>query len=138
MVGRIVVAVDGSEPSTRAAAMAERIAARVDFEVVVVHILEVVYSGAAVWTPDTTEAQARELVEGAAGGMTARGIQARGVVREAPQGRVAKELLDVARQEEAEVVVVGSRGRSRLESALLGSTAYRIVHLSERPVLIVP
>ncbi|MGH2689627.1 MAG: universal stress protein [Actinomycetota bacterium] len=135
---RIVVAVDDSEPSTRAAAAAERIAARVDFEVVVVHVLEVVYSGAAVWTPDMSESQAKELVEGIAAGMTGRGIRARGVVCEAPQGRVAKELLDVAADEEAEVVVVGSRGRSRLESVVLGSTAYRMVHLAKRPVLLVP
>jgi nucleotide-binding universal stress UspA family protein len=137
MVERIVVAVDGSEPSTRAAA-AERIAARVDFEVVVVHILEVVYSGAAVWTPQMSERQAGELIEGIAREMTGRGLRARGVVREATPGRVAKELLDVAAEEEAEVVVVGSRGQSRLESVVLGSTAYRIVHLADRPVLIVP
>jgi nucleotide-binding universal stress UspA family protein len=137
-VERIIVAVDGSEPSMRAAAAAERIAARVGFEVVVVHILEVAYSGAAVWTPEMSEGQARELVEGIARGMTGRGLRARAVVREATPGRVAKELLDVAAQEEAEVVVVGSRGQSRLESVVLGSTAYRIVHLADRPVLIVP
>jgi nucleotide-binding universal stress UspA family protein len=47
-------------------------------------------------------------------------------------------LLDAADPENAAVVVVGSRGRSGIKSALLGSVSAGTVHHSHRPVLIVP
>lgn len=47
-------------------------------------------------------------------------------------------MTDVAGDEDAAVVVLGSRGRSGLKAALLGSVSYGVVPNTERPVLIVP
>jgi nucleotide-binding universal stress UspA family protein len=134
----ILVAVDGSEPSTRAVAVASHLAGRVEAEVVVLHVLRVAYSGAAVWTPDMSSRDAQALVDGAVEQVRAHGVQARGLVQEAPESQVAKEILAVADAQGAQLVVVGSRGLSRLASVVLGSTAYKILHLSDRPVLTVP
>ncbi len=38
----------------------------------------------------------------------------------------------------ARMIVVGSRGEGPIRGALLGVTAYRLVHISDRPVLVVP
>jgi nucleotide-binding universal stress UspA family protein len=46
-------------------------------------------------------------------------------------------LLEAAEKRDARMIVVGSHGESPLKGALLGSTPYRLVHLSERPVLVV-
>jgi nucleotide-binding universal stress UspA family protein len=35
------------------------------------------------------------------------------------------------------VIVMGSRGRSDLAGLVLGSTAHKVIHLADRPVLIV-
>jgi nucleotide-binding universal stress UspA family protein len=35
------------------------------------------------------------------------------------------------------MIVVGSYGEAPLKGALVGSTAHKLVHLSERPVLVV-
>ncbi len=50
----------------------------------------------------------------------------------------AEALSDVATQRNARMIVVGSYGESPLKGAVLGATAYRLVHVAERPVLVVP
>jgi nucleotide-binding universal stress UspA family protein len=36
------------------------------------------------------------------------------------------------------VIVVGSYGESPLKGAILGSTPHKLLHISERPVVVVP
>ena len=36
------------------------------------------------------------------------------------------------------MIVVGSYGESPIAGAVLGATAYKLVHVGERPVLVVP
>lgn len=50
----------------------------------------------------------------------------------------AHALADLARERDARVIVVGTRGESPLRGALLASTAHKLLQLSERPVLVVP
>ncbi len=49
----------------------------------------------------------------------------------------AEGLLDAAERHDARMIVVGSYGERPLKSALVGSTPTRLLHLSERPVLVV-
>ena len=50
----------------------------------------------------------------------------------------AQALLEVADEQDATVIVVGTTGESPLRSAMLGSTPHKLLHLSSRPVLCVP
>ena len=50
----------------------------------------------------------------------------------------AASVLDVADQENAALIVVGSRGRGPIASALLGSVSRAIIQHSTHPVMIVP
>lgn len=50
----------------------------------------------------------------------------------------AEALIEVAEQRDATLIVVGTYGESPLRGALLGSTPHRLLHLSTRPVLVVP
>jgi nucleotide-binding universal stress UspA family protein len=47
-------------------------------------------------------------------------------------------LIEVADERDASMIVVGSYGEAPLKGAILGSTAYKLLHTTERPVLIVP
>jgi nucleotide-binding universal stress UspA family protein len=47
-------------------------------------------------------------------------------------------LVELARANDARVIVVGTRGEGPLRGALLGSTPHKLLHLSDRPVLVVP
>ena len=46
-------------------------------------------------------------------------------------------LLEVADARDAQMVVVGSTGEGPLRGILVGSTSYKLLHLSARPVLVV-
>jgi nucleotide-binding universal stress UspA family protein len=47
-------------------------------------------------------------------------------------------LVALADERDARVIVVGTRGESPIKGALLGSTSHKLLHLSDRPVLVVP
>ena len=47
-------------------------------------------------------------------------------------------LLDIAAREQASFIVVGGWGEGPIRGALLGSTPYKLLHLSETPVVVVP
>ena len=40
-------------------------------------------------------------------------------------------------EHDVDVIVMGSRGRGDLAGLVLGSTAHKVIHLTDRPVLIV-
>jgi len=52
--------------------------------------------------------------------------------------RPAAAQLSLAEKHDARFIVVGSYGESPLRSAILGSTPHKLLHLSERPVVVVP
>ena len=52
--------------------------------------------------------------------------------------RPAASLLQLGDEHDARFIVVGSYGESPLRSAILGSTPHKLLHLSDRPVVVVP
>ncbi len=53
-------------------------------------------------------------------------------------GSVADTILAVAAEGDAEAILLGTRGRGGLKSLFLGSVSHAVVHLADRPVLVVP
>ena len=47
-------------------------------------------------------------------------------------------LLEAAREKQAAAIVVGSHGEGAVSAAFLGSTALKLLHHSDIPVLVVP
>ena len=52
-------------------------------------------------------------------------------------GYAARNIVDDAKEHDVDVIVMGSRGRGDLAGLILGSTAHKVIHLTDRPVLIV-
>ena len=52
--------------------------------------------------------------------------------------RPAEALLQVARERNARMIVVGTHGERPLTGAVLGSVPHKLLHLSNVPVLVVP
>lgn len=50
----------------------------------------------------------------------------------------ADAVIDVATERGASLIVIGTRGETPLMGAILGSTAYKLLHRSPIPVLVVP
>lgn len=47
-------------------------------------------------------------------------------------------LVEAADARDARMIVVGSFGESALKGVLLGSTPHKLLHITDRPVLVVP
>ena len=64
------------------------------------------------------------------------GIKARTEFRSTMDGGIALVLTNLAEDLDAGLIVMGSHGRGDLTALLLGSVAHKVLHLSQRPVLI--
>jgi nucleotide-binding universal stress UspA family protein len=83
----------------------------------------------------TDEAQAQ--VEAVVKELTKAGIKAHGIVRSTIYGYAAREIVEGAKDLDVGVIIMGSRGRGDLAGLVLGSTAHKVIHLADRPVLVV-
>jgi nucleotide-binding universal stress UspA family protein len=135
MAGPLLVGFDGTAGATAAAGEALTLASELGAEVVFAF---------AYWTnPQGGEisdmlAALKELGRGhladAQALADAAGVSARGELVEAAP---SVGLVAVADEHDARMIVVGSYGEAPLKGALVGSTAHKLLHLSERPVLVV-
>ncbi len=137
MFDRLLVAIDHSESSTRVIAMARDLAKTAGSKVFVLHLREHEVLGR-LGVPATEETdEGRAEVDDAVGVLRAAGVTAEGAVLDTIFGHAAREIVDQAAAHDVSVIVMGSRGRSELASLVVGSTAHKVLHLSDRPVLVV-
>lgn len=138
MYDKILVAVDHSEMSDRAVLAARDLALLSNGEVWVLHLRERELgpkTGVAV--PDETTDEAKAGVDASVEVLSRAGVKAHGQVRTTIFGYAAREIVNDAIDLNADVIVMGSRGRGDLAGLLLGSTTHKVIHLSDRPVLVV-
>jgi nucleotide-binding universal stress UspA family protein len=136
MFGTILLAVDGSAHADRAAELAGKLATSGGDEVIVVHVTEIMVGRAAGPVELDGDREAIERAQQHARELEAAGLPARVELARAPAGHVAKVVVDAAEKYGAGVIVMGSRGRTDLAALVLGSVAHKVLHLSDRPVLI--
>ncbi len=60
------------------------------------------------------------------------------IFRFTPEGFPEHEILNIAKEWEADVIVMGTHGRSGLERILTGSVAEYVIRHAEIPVLVIP
>ncbi len=138
MYDRILVAVDHSEISDRAVLAARDLAVLSKGEVWVLHLRErEMGAKIGVLVPDETTDEANAQVAASVEVLTQAGVKAHGAVRNTIFGYAAREIVNDAIEVDADVIVMGSRGRGDIAGLLLGSTAHKVIHLSDRPVLVV-
>ena len=139
----IVVGVDGSPNSERALdwAMKQAVAVRAPLTVIAVHEVPKSYWGRIPVVGAVDESlleslrqAAEEMTQKAAGRLGDAGPAS--VTVHAVNGFVVKELVDAS--QDADLVVVGSRGGSGLGRLLAGSVSSEVVQHSACPVVIVP
>ena len=138
MYDRILVAVDHSEWSDRAVRAARDLAVLSKGEVWVLHLRErEMGAKTGVLRIDETTDDANAQVAASVDLLTQVGVKAHGEVRNTIFGYAAREIVNDAIEVDADIIVMGSRGRGDLAGLLLGSTAHKVIHLSDRPVLVV-
>ncbi len=136
MFEHIVVAVDGSPQSSKTLPVALDLARRYGASVTVVHVREHErYEGSDVDLGPPIPADV--LVDEAVRMFRETGLEARGEIRRARPGTTPDHIIDVAREANAGLIVLGTRGMTELKSLLLGGVATKVVHHATCPVLLV-
>jgi nucleotide-binding universal stress UspA family protein len=139
---KILLATDGSEDAALAARAAADLSERAGSELHIVHVLpqfpRYAYPGV---TPqvysrvlDETLREAKDLLEEQARGIEA--IGPRVAETYTRRGPTVDEILDLAEELGADLIVVGSRGLGPVSGLVLGSVSGGIVHGATCPVLV--
>jgi nucleotide-binding universal stress UspA family protein len=147
MGGTIVCGIDGSADSRAAVKVAAQFADRLGSWLILAHVTEPTYVPYASAYPlggfagpmmtahetESEEEAAARLLEGVAvdAGLT-------DAERRVTIGHPAERLADLANEEDADLIVVGSRGRGALNAVFLGSVSHNLIGVARCPVLIVP
>jgi nucleotide-binding universal stress UspA family protein len=137
MFEKILLATDSSGPSTRAVELAAELAKAHGSEIIVLHALPRVVSR--FGTSDLEEPDAaRDLVDETVRDLKDRGVSARGEVIRVLDGHMSRGIVESSVSADADVIVMGTRGLSDFGGLFLGSVTHRVLHLAEKPVIVVP
>ena len=136
MFERILLAVDGSPESDKTIEVAVDLARRYGSAVTVVHVREYErYEGDDVDLGPPVPAE--QLVDDVLSTFRDGGIDAHGEVRRVSSGSTPEQIVEVARESGADLIIMGSRGMTEWKSLLLGGVATKVVHHARCPVLLV-
>jgi nucleotide-binding universal stress UspA family protein len=138
MYETLLVAVDHSEASDRAVGVARDLAKLLGANVVVLHLREREVRGRIGPLATEQEDEAEQQVNSAVAVIEAGGVSAHGVILETIYGHAARDIVEQAKERGASLIVMGSRGLTELASLVVGSTAHKVLHLADRPVVVVP
>lgn len=134
----IVLALDGSEGSARATPVAVSMAKEQHARLVVAHVDERIVAKGDMPSLRADEEELYEGIQSDVEKIASDGIDASAERRSVVMGGPAQAIAEIADENDADMIVVGTRGRSQVSGLLLGSVTTRLLHIAKRPVLAVP
>lgn len=146
MVTKILVATDGSKTAMKSVKYAADLARQTGAKIILLSVVDrnyvITQSIPAFSTPThITESVEDYMTHAAEAYLSAaeklcrkKGVETKSIVR---SGHPVEQIVREARRSKADLVVMGSHGKSALESAVLGSVTYGVIHSDTRiPVLV--
>lgn len=136
----IVAATDFSQPSEQAVALATHLARTFNASLTLVHVFQypaALYSESALYSGELVEPvleEAEATLSQTVRAITGEVSQVSATIR---QGVPYEQILATAKELGADLIVMGTRGRTGLAHIMLGSVAEKVVRLSPIPVLTV-
>jgi nucleotide-binding universal stress UspA family protein len=140
MFKRVVWATDGSEDADRALSHAKTFAVDGGGALIVVHCEEMTLpgKGGGSFPRNANEDDLQEKIKRQVAELSSEGIEASMRLTRAAVGGAGHAIADIASEEKADVIVVGTRGHTVLVGLLVGSVVQRLLHIATCPVLVVP
>jgi nucleotide-binding universal stress UspA family protein len=130
MFKKIVMGIDREGLAAGAIPVVVTLARRSGAEVVVVHVRD-------IENELRSREDAAEVLDTAVGELTAHGVHATGEIRSIADRHPARAIARAAEEHGADLVAVGSHGRTDLAAMLLGSVGHEVATLVSVPVLVV-
>jgi universal stress protein A len=137
---RFLVPIDFSESANQALEYAINLAGKLDAHLTLLHVIQSVPLGGVdmgVTLPYTylqdLEAEITQSMEACLARVTAAGLEGDIVV---VHGVPFHEVVETAKTQKVDLIVMGTHGRSGLQHVLLGSVAEKVVRLAPCPVLV--
>jgi len=145
MYRKILIATDGSDRSTKSSRHGVKLAKSLGSDVLVLYVInEMAISKviASLLRKGTSEEDLRRTLKASAEKIVlevskmgeASGVRVEPLIRE---GDPASRILDAARIENVDLIVMGSHGEGGITSKLIGSVAQKVLNWSDTPVMIV-
>ncbi len=147
MISKILLPTDGSKAAQKAARYAVNLATQLKASVIILSVIDnrslvsqtVVAAETAMQVIQPIEDYLREAAKGYAGEIKKlcdkNGVQSKTVIT---IGHPVEEIVKEAKKSKADLIIIGSHGRSALAAAVLGSVAYGVIHNDTKiPALVV-
>ena len=128
---RVIFCTDFSDPSHRALEYALSLAAEYDAELTLLHVLENLPSSADIEEEIT---KAKKQLDKLIPPEEVKAGKIKTLVR---IGRAYEQIIQLALETQADLLIMAVRGRNALDLAVFGSTTYRVIQLGSCPVLAV-
>jgi len=138
MFETVVIGLDGSPESNRALPVAVELAKRDGGRIVAVHVREMLVGRAGGQPLNVNEDEVEAEVRRQIADISSTGVDIGLTVVSAVAGGPAHVLADTARKEQADVIVIGTRGHRQIAGLLVGSTTHRLLHVAPCAVYVVP
>ena len=137
-----MVPLDGSNRAERILPHAEELAHKFGAQIIFLQVVEPPYiittslnaGDIEELSIETMTKQAQSYLVGLSGGFREKNIEGKSIVEE---GAVAYKIMEVAEREKIDLIAMASHGRSGLPRVFYGSVAASVLHLVDRPILII-
>ena len=147
MISKILVPTDGSKTAQKAANYAVDLAKKFKASVIVLSVID---KGGMIGQTVPARKTARHILEPIEDYLKEAAQGSAGIIKKIfdenrvksetviVEGHPVEEILKAAGRSKADLIIMGSHGRSALAAAILGSVAYGVIHKESKiPVLIV-
>ncbi len=147
MISKILVPTDGSETARKSVKYASDLAKKTKAAIILLSVVDkstlTTMSIPASITPsritepveDYLRLAAETYIKSAEKQCKSKGIKAKKIIR---SGHVVEEIIKEAKKSKADLIVIGSHGKSAIKSAVLGSVTFGVISKSTKfPVLVI-
>lgn len=144
MYDRMLVPIDGSATSNDGLGEAISLAKQLGSQLVLLHVVEdfpIALELASVASFEDSRAAlheaGRNMLDKAASQAAGSGVRSETVLNEQTAGRASDAILEQARKQRCELIVMGTHGRRGLDRVVMGSDAELVLRGATVPVLVV-